>query len=81
MNKIFDDIKDIIEKTTVVALTDKGKDYLERFKVCKIEFDLTEMAKESMDLMQKMINKEYIEFTNRTIEPKIINEEILKDIN
>jgi len=81
MNKIFDNIKYVIEKSTVIVLTDKGKDYLEKFQSCKIEFDLSEMAKKSMELMQKMINKEYIEYTNETIEPKILNEEILRNIN
>lgn len=81
INKIFDDIKDIIEKTTIVVLTNKDKDYPEKFKSCKIEFDVSEMAKESMDLMQKMIDKEYIEYTNIMIKPKILNEEILENIN
>ena len=46
--------------------------------ICMLQFDLDVLAENIIGLLQKIINKEYIDIANIYLPVKIINEEILK---
>jgi len=76
-SKCFVELKDILSKTKLISESSQGRDFTIDFDVCKVEFDLKELAEKTFDLLLKHINCEYVPFHNIPIVPKVVNEEVL----
>ena len=48
------------------------------YKICRLEFNLKEIAVDGFELLMKHINKVFIEDYNVYVKARVINEEALK---
>ncbi|MBQ7257818.1 MAG: GntR family transcriptional regulator [Abditibacteriota bacterium] len=69
---------DVFKKTKIITHSSQNIKIDESYKVCLIEYDLNELSQKAVDLMKKLIDKEYIEEYNIKIKSKIKNEKALK---
>jgi len=77
-SKIFSEMSDILQKTKIITHTNSNRDYFVDFPVCKLEFNMKELAEKTFKLLMQHINKEYVPQHNISIIPKVINEEIFQ---
>ncbi len=76
---IFPEFDKIMKKTKIITHSSGYRqDWNENYKICRVEFDMKEMAEKSIELLIKKINGEFINEQNIYIEPIVINEEIFK---
>ena len=76
--KVFPELKKYLEKTKIITLAIEDREFLIDVDICRVEFNLKEVAQKSMILMEKLINREYIPYHHLFITPKVVNENILK---
>jgi len=76
-SKAFPELKDILSKTKIISQTNKERDTVVDFEICKVEFLLENVAEESIKLLEKLIHREYIAYPSILLDPIIVNEEIL----
>ena len=74
---LFDDY-DVFKKTKIITHASQNIELDEKYKICLIEYDLNELSLKTVELMKKLIDKEYIEEYNIKIKSKIKNEKALK---
>ena len=79
-NNVFPTFKDydnILTKTKIITHSSGYRqDWGNSYNICRLEFDLKDMAQKTISLLLKKINKEQINKPNIYINPKIINEKI-----
>ena len=71
-------MSDILLKTKIITHTNNNRDYFVDFPVCKVEFNMRELAEKTFKLLMQHINQEYVPQHNISIVPKVINEEIFQ---
>lgn len=77
-SKAFKDIKDVLSKTKIISHSNKERKLDVGINYCKVEVSLEEFANKSIQLLQKLINNEFISKPNTLISPTIVNEEALE---
>ena len=76
---IFPEFDKIMKKTKIITHSSGYKqDWGNVYDICRLEFDLKDMAEKATDLLLKKINGEFINKQNIYIEPIVVNEEIFK---
>jgi len=78
-SKCFKKFKHIFSETKVITQYTNSRNLNVDFNFCSLVFNLEEIAEKTIDLLFKLINKEYITYYNISIEPEIINEEVLQN--
>ena len=73
------DLENIISQTKIITHSNYERNFKINIPICKVEISLEEIAKEAMQTLIKLTNNEYMPYHNKSISPKIINEEILKN--
>jgi len=76
---IFGEFDNILKNTKIITHSSGYRqDWGSSYKICRLEFDLKDMAEKSIELLLKKINGEFINKQNIYIDPTVINEEIFK---
>ena len=71
-SKLMPQYNHIFSKTKIIIYISECFDYEGKYPITKIHFSLDEMGKQTVNLLIKMINKEYISKYNIYIKPKIM---------
>ncbi|MBQ0104909.1 MAG: hypothetical protein KBT47_02600, partial [Armatimonadetes bacterium] len=75
---MFPEFDYIFSKTKIITHSSGKQEYIEKYKICSVEFDIKKLAEEALNLLIKRINGEFINKQNIYIDAKIINEDIFK---
>ncbi|MBQ7256071.1 MAG: winged helix-turn-helix transcriptional regulator [Abditibacteriota bacterium] len=76
---IFGDYDKILKKTKIIThASGYREDYGNKYDICRIEFDLRNMAEESINLLLKKVKGEFVNKQNIYINPVLINEKVFK---
>ena len=73
----FQKYHNILKDTKIITHSSGNLETTDVYKICKIEFNLDKVAKETVNLIDKRINKINFNEYNIYIKPKVINEENL----
>ena len=76
---IFPEFNNLLKQTKIITHSSGDIEFSKKYKICRVEFDLKQIAHAGFNLLQKHINKEFIEDYNVFIKPTVINEEVLKN--
>ena len=74
----FKDYDNIFKNNKIITFTRKDTSLPEGYNICRIEMSLEEIAKNSVSLLKKIINREFIKKHNLYIASKIVDEENLE---
>ncbi|MBQ7256160.1 MAG: GntR family transcriptional regulator [Abditibacteriota bacterium] len=76
---IFPEFDKILRKTKIITHSSGYRqDWGDTYDICRVEFNMKEMAEKAIELLIKKIHGEFINRQNIYLEPVVINEEIFK---
>jgi len=68
---------DVLKNIKIITHSNNGRIFPIDFEVCKVEFNIKEIAQKAWELLEKLINGEPVLIPCEYVEAKIINEHIL----
>lgn len=72
----FPEFDSILKETKIITHSSGNLAHSDRYRICRIEFDLNRCAEETISLLQKRIKGEFMNRFSTLIEADVINEEI-----
>jgi len=79
---IFGEFDSILKNTKIITHSSGYRqDWGTTYDICRLEFDLKNMAYESIQLLLRKIKGEFINKQNKYIDPIVINGEIFRKQN
>ena len=69
---------EIMKNIKLITQANDEREFNVDLEVCRVEFNIKEVAQKAWELLYKLINNERVFIPNISIKPKVINEEILK---
>ncbi|MBQ7258259.1 MAG: GntR family transcriptional regulator [Abditibacteriota bacterium] len=74
---VFPEFDGLLKKTKIITHSSGDMEFGNYYKICRLEFNLKEIAVKSFELLMKHINKEFIEDYNVYVKATVVNEEAL----
>ena len=75
---VFFEFDDMMSKTNIVTYSSGDVDIKGKYSPCTIGFDLNQLVKNCVDMLEEYIDKRYIGETTKLINPIITNKNVLK---
>lgn len=73
----FLEFDNILTKTKIITHSSGIGEFDEKYRICQVQFDIYKMSEKTVNLLIKLINREFVNEYNIYFDVKIINEEVL----
>ncbi|MBQ7257205.1 MAG: winged helix-turn-helix transcriptional regulator [Abditibacteriota bacterium] len=75
---IFPEYEKIITPSKIITHSNNDEVYPDKYKICRLSYNIKDFSDNAVNLLLKLINKDYIDLFNIFLKCEIINEEVLK---